>query len=260
MASFDGENTNPGLTLSQSPFVTVYTAEGINPALTVPAGISNANWLAEAVPFSYADGYAAGYAAGYTAGYAAGLIAGTAAGYADGYADGDAAGQITGYALGYADGLAASYGVGYADGFAAASPATLSSPSPASGTDIASTRRVARYTPISFLVTNYVSFWCVWVKFRNEDRAFVAYDSATGFQAPFNNVQSTFIPVVPGTSATLTLLQSSGWQDDIEYLGVGGDVEPTICPVYAGGPGSIAPPRQATAPTGDGFSWTLPLE
>lgn len=140
----------------------------------------------------------------------------------------------------------------------------LAWPDARQGLTITSDRSTARYTPVSFNVYNADSQFCLLIKFRNDDRVYVAYDNAVGFRPPFNSDLSTFL-----TSATvgpngesggrrMTILQNGGWQDSIEWLGIGGDTDPNTNTVYKGKGASVDPPRVGDAPTSAHYSWYLP--
>ncbi len=107
---------------------------------------------------------------------------------------------------------------------------TLIDPSPTVDADIAATRAIARYTPVSFTVDNPTdTSYGIWIKFRNEDRGFMVFDSVVGFLPPFTHVLSTF------SADVMTVLQQGGWQDDIEWIGVAGQADPNILTVRTGG-------------------------
>lgn len=102
-------------------------------------------------------------------------------------------------------------------------------------------RYVARYTPISFDIANSSTKFALIIKFRNDDRGYLLYDSRTGFAPPFNSTSSTW----DNTAKRLTVLQEGGWQDEIVSINVGGQGDVNAMPIRPGGPGSDAPPNGA---------------
>lgn len=132
---------------------------------------------------------------------------------------------------------------GFADGVASVPTVvepTLDSFIPANGLNLGVNRNTAKYTPLSFRVVNpSARRFSIWLKFRNSIFGSLVYDSVVGFLPPFNNVASTYIL---GTGA-MTILQQSGWQDNIEGVFLGGRADAAIVPVRPGGPGSSNPPN-----------------
>jgi hypothetical protein len=94
---------------------------------------------------------------------------------------------------------------------------TLTDPSPATGGDLAATRALARYTPVAFTITNYATPHSIRIKFANDEQPRLAWDSAEGIQPLFDTPASSW-----DGAGRLTLLQRGGWQDDIEWIQVGG--------------------------------------
>lgn len=120
-------------------------------------------------------------------------------------------------------------------------PPTLDNPFPANEDDIAATRAAARYTPVAFDVLNPDQMpYVLWVKFRNDDRGFVVYDSVVGFLPPFTGLWTA--GATPADPGRLTVFEDGGWQDAIEWLGLGGGADPSIIVVRAGMYGSDNPP------------------
>lgn len=119
---------------------------------------------------------------------------------------------------------------------------SLDNPSPADDAIIDPERPTARYLPVSFDVINHGEIpYCIWVKYRNDDRGFVVYDSVVGFLPPFTG--TWVAPADPTTdSGRLTVYQDGGWEDDISWLGLGGQANADIILVRAGLEGSDAPP------------------
>ena len=121
----------------------------------------------------------------------------------------------------------------------------LANPSPASGSTLNADRMTARHTAVSFRVLDSGAAassssvpWCVWVKYANDDRGYIVYDSATGFMPPFHNL-STWV----AATGTLTLLPDGGWPDTIEQICVGGSSDKNIVPIRSGASGSDLPPN-----------------
>lgn len=123
--------------------------------------------------------------------------------------------------------------------------ATLANPSPAAGTELGSTRSIGRHTPVAFNVLtggvpvdDTTTPWCIWIKYRNDDRGFVVYDSVTGFMPPYHNL-STWT----AGAALMALLPDGGWQDAIEQICIGGQSSPAVVPIRYGASGSDKPPN-----------------
>lgn len=118
---------------------------------------------------------------------------------------------------------------------------TLLNPLPASNSIIDGTRPEARYTPVEFDISNPTQLrFGLWIKFRNDERGHMFYDSASGFLPPFTGV---FTASDTNGYDHMVLRQQGGWQDDIEWLGVGGYADTNIIPVRIGDVGSDDPPN-----------------
>ncbi len=137
---------------------------------------------------------------------------------------------------------------GFVSDVAAASSSilpSLANPVPADGSQLNADRTTARHTPVAFNVQISGSPvdgtsppWCVWVKYANDERGFVVYDSVTGFLSPFYH-QSTWVAV----TALMTLLPDGGWQDDIEQICIGGQSNAAVIVTRNGAAGSDPPPN-----------------
>ena len=107
----------------------------------------------------------------------------------------------------------------YADTTISISPTptpTLVDPDPPHG-DIAATRALARYTPVSFTVLDYETPHSIRIKFRNDEQPHLLYDSEEGLMPMFDTPDSLW-----DGAGRMTVLQRGGWQDDIEFIQVGG--------------------------------------
>jgi hypothetical protein len=92
---------------------------------------------------------------------------------------------------------------------------SLTSPSPASGTELVSTT-----TPVTFTVTNPSgSAFALLIKFVNESRTFLLYDFERGFAHPFT---TSTVDDSDLTAMAFILRQAGGWQDDIEEIYISG--------------------------------------
>lgn len=115
---------------------------------------------------------------------------------------------------------------------------TLSAESPATGTDLAADRATAKQTPISYTVNNPSNLrFAIWLKFTNDERGYVVYDSVVGFMPPFNAPLSKYV------GGVMTVHQLGGWQDDIEWVCINGNGNASLIPVRAGAAGSDPPPH-----------------
>ena len=122
----------------------------------------------------------------------------------------------------------------------------LVNPQPANGATVPGDRVTARYTALSFNVQNTngtpvsaaTTPWSLWIKFVNDDRGHLVYDSATGFMPPYAN-RSTW----KASTALMSLLPDGGWQDTIQQLCIGGASDAILVGTRNGAAGSDPPPN-----------------
>lgn len=135
-------------------------------------------------------------------------------------------------------GLASRGYYGRRPSFATAAEPYLANPFPADGSTLALDRQTARHTVVSFDVVNYTTRFAIWIKFINDDHGFMVYDSTVGFLPPYDSPFSYW-----NGTGHMSVYQQGGWQDDIEWFGLGGQGDADRLQVRYGGAGSQKPPH-----------------